>query len=232
MNQKSESRKLETIHAFTLIELLVVIAIIGVLAALIFPVTKGLKITRIKRVTYAELSQLETAIQNYHAKLGFYPPDNPAGTMTTTVPNQLFFELGGATVANSTFVSLDGKDQVPAADLSAITGGAVSGVANSATSAGGTDEKAGPIDFLKDSQLKPGQVADWTVNNKTLRCLVCSIGWSGPNPSPSGNTFAPWQYRSTSPVNNHGSYDLWVDLLIDGKTNRFSNWSKTPQIVP
>ncbi|MBC8001353.1 MAG: type II secretion system protein [Opitutaceae bacterium] len=236
MNPNLETRsQTRTTAAFTLIELLVVIAVIGVLAGLIFPITKGLKTTRIKRVASAELSQMETAIQNYKSKLGYFPPDNPAGTLTTTVPNQIFFELGGATVDNatSTFISLNGKDRITLANLGTATGSAVTGIANSSTSAGGTDDKAGPLDFLKDSQLKPGQVADWTVNGVNLRSLVCSAGWTGSiASSPSGSTLTPWQYRSTSPVNNRGTFDLWVDIYLDGKTNRFSNWSKTPQIVP
>jgi hypothetical protein len=39
------------------------------------------------------------------------------------------------------------------------------------------------------------------------------------------------RYVSSNPTNNPTSYDLWVDLLIGGKTNRVSNWSKDPQIV-
>jgi hypothetical protein len=35
----------------------------------------------------------------------------------------------------------------------------------------------------------------------------------------------PWRYNSVSPVNNPKSYDLWVDILIGGKTNRICNWS-------
>jgi hypothetical protein len=34
---------------------------------------------------------------------------------------------------------------------------------------------------------------------------------------------------STNPTNNPGSFDLWIDVLYGGKTNRISNWSKDPQ---
>ena len=29
-------------------------------------------------------------------------------------------------------------------------------------------------------------------------------------------------------TNNVGSYDLWIDLRISGKTNRICNWKNTP----
>jgi hypothetical protein len=41
----------------------------------------------------------------------------------------------------------------------------------------------------------------------------------------------PIRYNSSSPTNNPNSYDLWIDVVIDGKTNRISNWSKERVIV-
>jgi len=40
----------------------------------------------------------------------------------------------------------------------------------------------------------------------------------------------PWRYNSANPTNNPGSYDLWIQLKIGGKTNLISNWSKQAQI--
>jgi hypothetical protein len=44
----------------------------------------------------------------------------------------------------------------------------------------------------------------------------------------SGTTLNPWRYNSSHPTNNTGGYDLWVDLVIRGKTNRVCNWSTLP----
>jgi prepilin-type N-terminal cleavage/methylation domain-containing protein len=235
MNSKSEIENQEFFsaraakpQAFTLIELLVVIAIIGVLAALLFPALKGLKNTRIKSVARTELTQLDLLIQSYKGKLGFYPPDNPANPLV----NQLYYELSGTTSSNNVYTTLDGVSQISAADLVTVTSSGVTGFANSGATAVGSDDKPGPVNYLKDAQLKPGQIAVWPVNLKDWRALVCSVGWAGePATSPTGNALAPWQYRSSSPTNNPGSFDLWVDVYLDGKTNRISNWSKTPQIV-
>jgi hypothetical protein len=42
----------------------------------------------------------------------------------------------------------------------------------------------------------------------------------------------PWRYTSNpqSATNNPGSYDLWVQLVMGGKTNLICNWSKQVQI--
>jgi hypothetical protein len=36
----------------------------------------------------------------------------------------------------------------------------------------------------------------------------------------------PWRYNSSNPTNNPGSYDLWIQLVIGGKSNLICNWSK------
>ena len=96
--------------AFTLIELLVVIAVIAILAALIFPVTIGLKKQRMIKVGQTELAQVETAAEAYKAKYGFYPPDNPSNPLI----NQLYFELKGTVLSNGSYQALDGSGQIAA----------------------------------------------------------------------------------------------------------------------
>ena len=86
---------------FTLIELLVVIAIIALLAAMIFPVTWIVNKQKILSVSKAGRSQMELLIESYHSKVGSYPPadtNNPA-------LNPLYYELGGATLDSSGWVT-------------------------------------------------------------------------------------------------------------------------------
>jgi len=70
-----------------------------------------------------------------------------------------------------------------------------------------------------------------------LKFLVASTPWpaqlAAGFPPFSGfvNGYCAWRYSSTSPVNNTGSFDLWVDVLIGGKTNRICNWSRDPFYV-
>jgi hypothetical protein len=42
----------------------------------------------------------------------------------------------------------------------------------------------------------------------------------------------PWRYNSSAPRYNPTGFDLWIDLIVDGKTNRIGNWSKDPVINP
>jgi len=197
--------------AFTLIELLIVIAIIAALAALVLSVMPAASGAGTKRVANAELLQVSTAIEAYKAKYGFYPPD-----ATNVFRNTLYFELVGTILQNSNgqtgFRTLDGTHWITTNQVMAVFG--ISGFANSSTSGQGTDDRPAPSTFLKD--LKPSQIA-----TAPSYILMCSREWEGP-----GNSTNYWRYNSSHPTNNPGSYDLWVDLYINGKTQRVSNWSK------
>ncbi len=81
-------------EAFTLIELLVVMAIISLLAALIIPLAATATASAQKARVSTELTKLQTAIQSYKDKKGFYPPDNPIGPDGPPI-NALFYELTG-----------------------------------------------------------------------------------------------------------------------------------------
>ena len=82
--------------AFTLIELLVVIAIIGVLASLTVGLSSVASRKSKESRVRGELDKLATAIDNYKAALGTYPPDNPGKPWL----NQLFYELSGTIYTN------------------------------------------------------------------------------------------------------------------------------------
>jgi prepilin-type N-terminal cleavage/methylation domain-containing protein len=216
--------------AFTLIELLVVIAIIAVLASLILPVAGMVKRHAFIQTAQAEMAQIETAIERYKSAYGFYPPDS-SETMNNVPINQLYYELVGTTNNGPNYVTLDNSASIP---IVAMTGGQafganVSGFMNcSKTNA---DESAPHAqDFLPD--LKPYQIAQNITNQNgvSLTLLVSSTG--GPDPNyPLGIADAnPWRYNSSSPTNNPGSYDLYVQLRIGGKTNLICNWNKQVQL--
>jgi hypothetical protein len=88
------------------------------------------------------------------------------------------------------------------------------------------------VNFLKGS-LRPEQVA---ILPSGAKVIVTALHWPEgqayhPIPGAGFKTVNPWRYNSSNPTNNPGSYDLWVDVIIDGKTNRFGNWSKEPMLV-
>jgi prepilin-type N-terminal cleavage/methylation domain-containing protein len=237
--------------AFTLIELLTVMAIIGVLAAFTLSVLGRLKRQQYIRNVQGEMAQLETAIDRYKAAYGFYPPDNPCGSLNNQLRgpliNQLYFELLGTTnVANPpgsspTYQSLDDPTiQIAQGDFINDFGSdgnghnCVSGFMNCNKPGSGEDARAAQ-DFLPG--LKPNQVVVFTNNfpgnTVPIKLIITSVG--GPDITykplgPNASGINPWRYNSSNPTNNPGAYDLWVQLSIGGKTNLVCNWSKQAQL--
>jgi prepilin-type N-terminal cleavage/methylation domain-containing protein len=214
-----EERKMSTMStkkagrraAFTLVELLVVISIIGVLAALLLPLAGS--VTRVKKINtaQAELQQLETALENYKAKYGVYPP---AGS--NAMINPLYYELSGVTnvVTGSTtnYQTLDSSSTVLSTEY--IKQFSVGGVVNSSQGTG--DEMAYAKDFLPG--LKPTEVVLATNGDGSgtiFAYLVTSVGGPDADYQPlTGSTGNPFRYAYPG-TNNPSSYDLWVQLSIN-----------------
>ncbi len=192
--------------AFTLIELLVVIAIIGIIAALVTNLAgKAARTRKINRVR-AEVERLETVIDSYQSKLGFYPPDNgnlisDDSTRPSAATNQLFYELAGATFDGTSLFTANGKT-ISSADVNTYF--KREGIANSqdakkffAASEAQHKAIAGDVQVLiVPVELQPGQIN-------------------------------PWRYDASS-TNRHNpeSYDIWAEILIGGKTNIIGNWKE------
>ena len=217
--------------AFTLIELLVVIAIIGLLAGLIFPVTRAVKVKAVKTRAQAELGALVLAIEAYKDKLGHYPPDSPKSPYYPRV-HQLYFELVGTTYTNVngtwTYVTRDGSARIAASTIPTVFGEGVTGLINCTRTANADDAPAaksfvGPLKSTQSAEIEPD-----------IRVLTCPVQWPADHdfqPIPSRPGLNPWRYISTNPTNNPGAFDLWVDVTAGGKIFRISNWSKEPQSV-
>ncbi len=220
--------KVGTAAGFTLVELLVVISIIGLLAtftvASLDSIAKGRKL----RTARGELVQIESALENYKAKYGNYPPGNNGNytaPVTGSMLNQLYYELSGTTTSAGNFVTLDGLTQIPVASVS--TAFKVGGFVNCTK---GNGEDAATAKGFLPSLSSRQYFYPVTNNGVPTTILITSVG--GPDDS-----YQPLQAVGVNPiryqfpgVNNPGSYDLWVQLVIKGKTNLVCNWSKAVQV--
>lgn len=219
------SRSTRGRRGFSLIEMIAVMTIIAILAALTFPVIGGIRKRATINKAQAELEQVATAIEAYKVRHGFYPPFNT----NSTYLNPLYLELAGTTLAGTDYQTLDGSVRIPLASVPTVFGSEVAGFANSTRGSG--DDAVPAENFLKG--FKPGQHGDVVVGGVTVRLLTCSIEWPRNHafqPVPASPGLNPWRYNSSTPTNNPATYDLWVDLLIGGKTNRISNWSRQPEL--
>ena len=217
--------KIEKAWAFTLVELLVVIAIIAVIAGFTLPVLNGVKRTQFRRTASGELEQIAAALDNYKAKYGFYPPAN---TNNFLLP-PLYYELSGVTSNGAYFVTLDGSSQIPISnpgnDVPAAYG--MAGFVNCTKGSG--EDAVLAKNFLPG--LKPNRYFfPVTNNNVPTTVLVTSV--RGPDASYMpllAVDVNPFRYRYPG-TNNPDSYDLWLQLVISGKTNLICNWSRQVQI--
>jgi prepilin-type N-terminal cleavage/methylation domain-containing protein len=222
--------------AFTLIELLVVIGIIVLLAALTFPALQAVKASQARTRARAELAQIETAIETYKTKLGFYPPDNT----NNWIVNPLYYELMGTTLTTingqPAYQTLDGSASIfnTTAAFQAAFGGSppnVTGFMNTAKPGAG-DDSPNAVKFL--TGLKDGQFLAITNGTSTAPiCTLLGVSMTGPTvfAGAGKGEIVPYGYNSSSPQHNPKSFDLWVDILAGGKTNRISNWSSRPIFI-
>jgi prepilin-type N-terminal cleavage/methylation domain-containing protein len=220
--------------AFTLIELLIVISIIAILAAMVIPITGVVKQRRTRAAIRAEVEKVASAIDAYKAKHGHYPPDNPCNVNV----NPLYFELMGVRAESDGFVTLDGGASIKNTEFPTVFGNAngkpcVGGFVNASRGVNSDDNVAATA-YLKD--VKVGQYAkitDGVSAASTVRVLTSSQPWPLELPplidgQPGVN---PIRYNSSNPTHNPKSFDLWVDVVVGGRTNRISNWQDSHEFV-
>lgn len=213
--------------AFTLIELLVVISIIGLLAALTVGLTGvASRKSREARIE-GEMGKLITAIENYKAKLGNYPRDNPGKPST----NQLFYELSGTIFEGGQFRLQNGSEVISADAVRTVFN--APGFGNSVR----PGEKLGFTEEFKASQFaeisRTPDVEVLVVPVKgPLRTVYNGVTFNLEMTAANGTKVNPWMYDSSSPNrNNRRSFDLWADVVIGKKIIRFSNWDKGGVVI-
>jgi prepilin-type N-terminal cleavage/methylation domain-containing protein len=223
MNTNNNNTNRQAQLAFTLIELLVVITIMGLVASMVLVGGKYASVKKKEIAVQAEREKLQLMIENYHAKLNFYPPDNgnlasinPSKVTPTssqyegyTTANPLIYELTGGTNTNGYAVVFN-SNGLNLGSYSSTFGR--SGLANCDT----TD----PQNFFKPPP-SPQEYANYL--NTTLSVLVVPAVLSN-------NMTNYWHYDASSPNrHNQNSYDLWAEFSIGSKSGQLvietnGNW--------
>ena len=224
--------------AFTLIELLVTISIIGVLAALVLPLsgiaTTKMRIARVK----AELNNYMNAIENYKLETGEYPPDHGLMFQTSTATSNemnlyrtraalspLVYELTGALFTNGNFVVLADNESLPAMTFDKLF--KRRGIRNSARLKNDIDFKGFSLKEAQKEEIDPakyGLPPDSDV--EILKVPVPGPFMLDERP-PNKAKFNPWFYDASS-TNRHNknSFDLWAEITVQGKTTVIGNWKQ------
>ena len=211
--------------AFTLIELLMVISVIAILASFTVGLTKVASLKMKESRVRAELDQLVTAIEAYHAKYGFYPPDNrnPYTRAVNSVTNGLFYELSGVILTNrdTLFITKSGGETIP-----------VTAARDFLKNRGFANSSRDPLEvrsFFDPKERQIGQISD----NPDVDVLVVPIEWPlnrGFSPpfaelQPKFQKLNPWRYDASS-TNRHNirSFDLWAEVVIGNELKVIGNW--------
>jgi prepilin-type N-terminal cleavage/methylation domain-containing protein len=216
---------------FTLIELLVVISIMAILAAFTVSVLHGVAVTKYRNQARAEMHELEAALEAYKAQCGVYPPGNanPQGTYSpppgqiqtnTTLP-QLYYELCGVSPdsTGTVFTNLDGSAKITSQQALAAFG--VGGFVNCTKGSG--DDAVPARNFLLG--LKQTRIGSVTDNGVLISNIITSVRGPDVSYKPLGVADVnPFRYLNPG-INNPKTYDLWVELVISGKTNLICNWN-------
>ena len=191
----------------------------AILAALIIPGAAMAKAARMRSRAKAELNQIAGMIENYKAKMNFYPPSASNSSSTNPPYNPLYYELVGtrntnAANANSFFATLDNNTGISGTDVNNIF--SIKGFANVST---GSDEGINAQNFTRGT-LRQGQLGTFTSGGANYILLGTSIQGPVMLTDSKGLTLNPIGYNSANPTNNPKSYDLWLDIQIRGKTER------------
>jgi prepilin-type N-terminal cleavage/methylation domain-containing protein len=230
---KTQTQSFPRRLAFTLIELLVVMAVIAVLAAMIFPAAAIVKRKSAEKRIQTMLDSVASAIETYYANVKVYPPENPInpalGYVSAPERNTLFYELSGVQLVDNKYQPTGGQGSISDANLRNFLqiGATEFGMVNLARGSG--DEVQAAQNCI--SGIRPTQYLEVTEGG--VNVMVLGVSDAGPLMFKDANErpINPFRYASTRATNNVGRFDLWVDVIISGRTNRFSNWSTKPIIV-
>ena len=162
--------------------------------------------------------RLVAAISGYKKTYGFYPPDHVVSTNPTTVEtvtNQLFYELVGCVFDQTQQVwhPSGGSERLPP-DLVRLFFGR--------DFLNATNGPCKPKGFLSSASAEP--LICIHEKPETIALITYWPDWNGFDGDASGFEIGTWQYNSSAPEHNPGTYDLWLRISTKETNIVIGNW--------
>jgi hypothetical protein len=165
----------------------------------------------------AQRAKLVSAIEAYKAHFGAYPPDHVISRqplIVDSVTNTLLYELSGV-IYDSTNKMFELSHLEAAEEKYVKQFFQIDGFKNCAQT---TDKLKR---FLTDEPLPALQLHD----DPDVFALGYQVSYDGLAPEVVWEfQISPWRYVSSSPTNNPGKFDLWVDVKTKNRNLVIGNW--------
>jgi hypothetical protein len=161
---------------------------------------------------------LLSAIEAYRAHYGFYPLDNVISReplVVDPVNNPLLYELAGV-VSNSASKTFDLAGLEPADAHYVLDFFHFKGFNNSAENSSGLRR------FLENEHLPARQLHD---DPDVFALGFTRLYGDLPEEVLWELQVSPWRYVSSSPTNNPGRFDLWIEIRTRSQTITIGNWA-------
>lgn len=156
------------------------------------------------------------AIEAYKSHFGFYPPDHVLRReplAVDAVTNTLFYELAGVQYDRTNdFFAIKGLESAQAKFVKELLG------CTAFTNC--VEAPAHPQRFLPNDFLPAGQFHDdpdvYSLGVLPYDGLDSELAWD--------LDISSWRYVSTSPTNNPGKFDLWLEVRWKKQSITVGNW--------
>jgi hypothetical protein len=162
--------------------------------------------------------RLTTGISLYRKTLGFYPPDHVLKrdpTVVDAITNQLFYELIGCIVDRTQQVCFPSgsSERLPIALIREFFAREIINA---------TERSEEPRGFLASARTEP--LVEIHDRPQTIVLISYWPNWEGFDGDLSSFQIGTWQYNSSSPQHNPGTYDLWLEIKIPDTNVIIGNW--------
>lgn len=173
---------------------------------------------RICREVAEQRDRLAAAISTYKQAYGFYPPDHLLSTnpmVVESVTNQLYYELNGC------FYDRTGQVYCPNGTSEHISRPLMrdffgADITNSA------DVSSRSVSFLPS--VRRETLIEIHPRPQTIALISYRPNWEGFDGDLTEIQIGSWEYNSSAPRHNPGSYDLWLPLKTATTNIVIGNW--------